>query len=59
MIDDDEKLNKDIAKLSWPMISLGLVIDVEFAEINELDMYWTDVVAVNFYKNSPDNVRAW
>jgi hypothetical protein len=59
MIDDDEKLNKDIAKLSWPMISLGLVVDVEFAEINELDMYWTDVVAVNFYKNSPDNVRAW
>lgn len=59
MVNDDEHLNKNIAGLPWPMVRLGLVVDVEFSQIDELDMFWTDVVAVNFYLNEPNNVKAW
>lgn len=58
LVTDDKKIN-ELAGLAYPMVRLQMKVEVEFAMIDEFFMYNADVVAINFYKNGNDNVKAW
>jgi len=60
----DDKAGNELAKVKaqgviYPMLQRKFMVEVEFLELKDFDMYHDEVVAVNLFVNSQDNVKSW